>query len=187
MTVRAALTAVNQIRAELLGESVEDFDSYTRFAVAWFEQYGFSAGEHDDAEKIARTHAISVGGVEAAGLIAVTTGKARLLSRTELPADWDPTKDTRRTIWEMVQHLIKCLETSGEKGASELLSKMGATGEYARDLAYKLYLTCERKGWADEARSYNGLVIAWPELVRLAAQEPARPKMAQGELAYEEE
>ena len=30
-------------------------------------------------------------------------------------------------------------------------------------------LTCERKGWADEARTYNGLVIAWPELEKLAA------------------
>ena len=28
---------------------------------------------------------------------------------------------------------------------------------------------CERKGWADEARAYNGLVIAWPELEKLAA------------------
>lgn len=40
----------------------------------------------------------------------------------------------------------------------------------ARDLAYRLYNLCERKGWAQEAAAYNGLVTAWPELTRLASQ-----------------
>jgi len=30
------------------------------------------------------------------------------------------------------------------------------------------YTICERKKWADEALAYNGLVIAWPELTKLA-------------------
>jgi adenine-specific DNA methylase len=41
-------------------------------------------------------------------------------------------------------------------------------GETARDLAYRLYSICERKKWAEEALAYNGLVIAWPELTKLA-------------------
>ena len=41
-------------------------------------------------------------------------------------------------------------------------------GETARDLAYRLYSICERKKWADEALAYNSLVIAWPELSKLA-------------------
>ena len=44
----------------------------------------------------------------------------------------------------------------------------------ARDLACRLYATCERKGWAEEARAYNGLVVAWPELEKLAARVPCR-------------
>ena len=43
-------------------------------------------------------------------------------------------------------------------------------GEVARDLAYRLYGTCERKKWAQEALAYNSLVIAWPEITRLADQ-----------------
>jgi putative DNA methylase len=31
-----------------------------------------------------------------------------------------------------------------------------------------LYSICERKKWADEALAYNSLVIAWPELSKLA-------------------
>jgi hypothetical protein len=34
----------------------------------------------------------------------------------------------------------------------------------ARSLAYRLYTLCERQGRADEARHYNALVAAWPEL-----------------------
>jgi len=47
----------------------------------------------------------------------------------------------------------------------------GAAGlsEAARDLAYRLYVTCERKGWAADALAFNALVTSWPELTRLAA------------------
>ena len=51
-----------------------------------------------------------------------------------------------------------------------LLRKLGGTAEIARDLAYRLYTLCERKKWVDEALAYNGLVIAWPELTKLALQ-----------------
>ena len=39
----------------------------------------------------------------------------------------------------------------------------------ARQLAYRLYSICERKGWAEPARDYNALVISWG-----ASQEQAR-------------
>jgi len=93
----------------------------------------------------------------------------RLLKRTELPEDWDPKTDTRLTVWEATQHLIKRLETNGEQAAADLVRNLDRKAEAARDLAYRLYTTCERKGWAEEARAYNGLVIAWPELMNLAS------------------
>jgi putative DNA methylase len=39
-------------------------------------------------------------------------------------------------------------------------------------LAYRLYGICERKKWAEEALAYNGLVVSWPEITRLAAENP---------------
>jgi putative DNA methylase len=41
--------------------------------------------------------------------------------------------------------------------------------ERARDLAYRLYSICDRKGWAEEAFGYNSLVASWPEIQREAA------------------
>ena len=52
----------------------------------------------------------------------------------------------------------------------------------ARDLAYRLYTICERKEWADEALAYNGLVIAWPELTKLALAERSKPRYTQQEM-----
>ena len=52
----------------------------------------------------------------------------RLLKPDELPADWDPTTDTRLTAWEMVHHLIRVLEAGGEGAAAELVAKLGSQG-----------------------------------------------------------
>src|SRR5215831_17414043 len=52
-----------------------------------------------------------------------------------------------------------------------MMHRLGGLAETCRDLAYRLYTVCERKKWADEALAYNGLVIAWPELTKLALAE----------------
>jgi putative DNA methylase len=59
------------------------------------------------------------------------------------------------------------VEGSEEK-AAHILGQVGGHGEAARDLAYRLYGICERKGWAQEALAYNSLVVAWPVLRDLA-------------------
>ena len=65
------------------------------------------------------------------------------------------------------------LEAGGEGAATELVSKLGARAEIARELAYRLYTLCERKKRATEALAYNGLVQSWPEISRLANQDSA--------------
>jgi putative DNA methylase len=40
-------------------------------------------------------------------------------------------------------------------------------GETARDLAYRLYIICDRKKWTTEALSYNGLITSWSEIQNL--------------------
>jgi putative DNA methylase len=168
MTVRTALQLINQALDEVLSEQEGEFDADTRWAIAWFEQSGTEEGLFGQADVLARAKNTSVGGLVQAGIVAAKGGKVRLLRRDELPADWDPASDQRRTVWETTQHLIRALDQKGEDGAAALLRKVGAQGEIARDLAYRLYTTCERKKWAQEALAYNSLVIAWPQIARLA-------------------
>jgi putative DNA methylase len=74
------------------------------------------------------------------------------------------------------------LEVKGEAEAATLLNKLGGMGETARELAYRLFAVCERMKWADEALAYNGLVIAWPELSKLALSSRNRQPSTQQDL-----
>lgn len=169
MSVRVALQLINQTLDEVLAEQEGEFDGDTRWALAWFEQQGMEDGPFGVAETLSRAKNTAVNGLVEAGIIHARAGKVRLLKRHELPEDWDPASDTRLTIWEVVQHLIHTLEQKGEEDAAALVKRLGGTAETARDLAYRLYTICERKKWAQEALAYNGLVIAWPEITRLAS------------------
>ena len=48
------------------------------------------------------------------------------------------------------------------------MSGHGDLAANCRALAYRLYNHCEKSKQAEEARAYNGLVIAWPELEKRA-------------------
>ena len=176
MTVREALALINQILAEVLAEQEGDFDADSRWALAWFDQYGFDVGEYGIAETLSKAKNTSVAGMVEAGILASKAGKVRLLKPEELPADWDPAKDSRLTVWEMAHHLIRVLDAGGETAAADLVAKLGSKADIARELAYRLYTQCERKKRANEALTYNALVQSWPEIIRLSKEEIELPK-----------
>jgi putative DNA methylase len=169
LRVRHALALINQTLDETLAEQEGDFDADSRWALTWFEQSGFAEGEYGVAEQLSKSKNTSVGGMVEAGILTSKSGKVRLLKPSELPKNWDPDNDERLTVWEMVHQLVRSLE-QGESVAAELLSKLGSKAETARELAYRLYVICERKKRTQEALSYNALVQSWPEIVRLASQ-----------------
>jgi putative DNA methylase len=183
MRVRTALQFINQALDEVLAEQEGEFDAGTRWALAWFDQYGMDEGPYGVAETLSKAKNTAVGALADAGLVTARGGKVRLVKRDELPDGWDPAADNRLTIWEATQHLIRALDKEGESGASALLRKLGGTAEVARDLAYRLYTVCERKKRADEALAYNGLVIAWPELTKLAQSVASAPSPTQQSFA----
>src|SRR5207245_10580643 len=95
----------------------------------------------------------------------------------------EPGSAPRLTAWEVVDHLIRALARGVEGGAAELVAKVGAKAEIARELAYRLYTICDRPQVKRpaEALAYNGLVQSWPEIVRLA-RDGGKPKVEQGAL-----
>ena len=171
ISVREALVLINQTLDEALAEQEGDIDSDSRWALTWFEQFGFQEGESGVANVLATAKNTSVKGLVQAGILVELRGNVRLLKPDELPADWDPATDTRLTSWEVVHHLIRVLETAGEAGAAKLMAALGAKAEAARDLCYRLYSLCERKKRANEALAYNGLVQSWPEISRLSREQ----------------
>ncbi len=186
LSVREALALINQTLDEALAEQEGDFDADSRWALTWFEQSGFAEGEYGVAEQLSKSKNTSVAGMVEAGIVESKRGKVRLLRPEELPADWDPVTDPRLSAWEVVHQLIRVLASGGEGAAAELIARLGAKSEIARELAYRLYTQCERKKRAVEALAYNGLVQSWPEIVRLS-REGRAPRADQGGLFSESE
>ncbi|MDD3183269.1 MAG: DUF1156 domain-containing protein [Alphaproteobacteria bacterium] len=155
MTVKTALQLINRFLAE------DDFDHDTQFCLHWFEGTGWGTGKYGDADVLARAKGTSVDGLVHAGVVQSSAGQLRLLKWAELPADWNPDSDDRVPVWEALHQLIRALNQDGQGAAGALLARMPARAEPIRALAYRLHTLCERKGWAEEARAYNELVVSW--------------------------
>ncbi|MEO5332366.1 MAG: DUF1156 domain-containing protein [Magnetococcus sp. YQC-5] len=164
MSVRTALQLINRFLAE------DDFDHDSQFCLHWFEGYGWATGKYGEADVLARAKGTSVDGLVEAGVVASSKGDLRLLRWAELPADWSPERDNRTPIWEALHQMIRALNQGGESDSGALLARMPDRAESMRALAYRLYTLCERKGWAEEARAYNELVIAWGGIEQVARE-----------------
>ena len=181
MRVRTALQLINQVLDEVLAEQEGEYDADTRWAVAWFEQYGMEEGPYGVAETLSKAKNTAVERLVEAGILSARSGKVRLLRRDELSEQWTPAHQARLTVWEVTQRLIRALDKAGEQGAAAVLDHASAQGEIARDLAYRLYTTCERKGWAQEALAYNSLVVEWRGIAGQAERLPAAVQSSFGE------
>lgn len=166
MKVRTALALINQVLDEYFTEQEGDYDPDTRWAVAWFEQFGTREGPFGEAETLSKAKNISVEALDREGLVVARAGKVRLFKPEEMKADWDPASDSRLTVWEAVQQLVRAHQAGGDKAAGEMMRKLAGLADSARDLAYRLYSICERKGWATEGYAYNALVASWSDIAR---------------------
>jgi len=175
--VGEALALINQTLDEVLSEQEGDFDAETRWALTWFEQHGFAEGDFGDAETLSKAKNTSLEGLSRAGILESKRGKVRLLRPDELPEGWRPSADRGLTIWEALHHLVRALSGGGEQAAAALLAELGGQADAARELCYRLYTICERKGRAGEALNYNALVQSWPEIARLAHERTRRQPM----------
>ena len=176
IAVRAALAHINSVLSEVLSGEESELDPDSRFALTWFEQFGLNPGPYGSADVLAKAKNSTVAGVVEAGIAVVARGKLQLLERKDLPDNWNPIADSRLTVWETTQYLIRALDES-ERSAARLLRTIGGgLGERARQMAYLLYGISERKKWADEATAYNTLITSWPRLEQLAASSDLDPQ-----------
>jgi putative DNA methylase len=187
MTVRMALSLINQALDEVLTEQEGDFDSDTRFCVKWFTQYGWDDAPSGTADTLSRATNTSVDGLVRGGIFWARAGKARLLRPDELSAEWDPTTDERLCVWEVVIRLAKALHESGGEPAARIMAQAGQRVDLdtAKELAYLLYSICDKRGWTQTALLFNGLGTSWSDLSAAARTGGAlTPPPAQGELDF---
>ena len=183
MSVREALIEINSALDEYLSKDDLELDIDTRFALTFFKSFGYSERPFGDAEGLAKARNVSVEGIVRAGILKSVGGKVNLITRKNLPQDWDPLKDDRLCIWEATQYLIRTLEIEGEVAASKLLntlkniSGLGDLSTSCRSLAFALYNHCEKNNQFEEARSYNNLITSWQEIEKLSADKNNESKI----------
>ena len=174
MTVRSALQIINQELDAFYNEQEGELDRDSRFCVELFSQYAFNTIKFGDADILARAKNTSVQALSDHHVLMAAKGDVRLLTRNELPTTVDKNEEC---IWLLTQQLAHAMETGGIKACAEILMDMyGSNAENAKALAYRLYTICKRKNWAQEGYAYNNLVVAWPDILAMAAQmKEARP------------
>jgi putative DNA methylase len=192
MTVRSALARINEILDEVLNEQEGDFDPATRFAIAWYRQYGYSTGDFGVADGLARARNTAVETLARDGILTSAAGKVTLLAPARLPDDYDILDDDRVGVWEALQHLIAILDRGGLQAAGTFLARAlgrpdGAVDfELIKELAFLLFSIAEKNGWTQDALAFNTVATAWPEIVQ-AARMTQDPPGEQAAFAFEED
>ena len=175
MGVREALVLINRaIDSYFEEEGAGDTDS--GFCMAWFKQYGWSSASFGDADTLARAKGTAVASVERSGVLEAGGGKVRLRKWQEYADDWQPGRDDKTPVWEACHHLVRLLNQQGEHAAGTALAALRAQGDAIYRLAYQLYTLCERKKRAEDARYYNELIAAWPQISAAALEAQAQVK-----------
>lgn len=178
MPIQNALEIINRTLDEVLGESDTDYDADTRFAIKWYQSYGWSQQSSGLADQLARSTDTSPSKLERGGIFNATGGRAHLLSPKELSDVWDPSKDGQISLWEAVVRLAGILqEGQGIEAVSLALAQVEARGipaEQIRDLGFRMFHVAEKRHDTEGALLFNGLVSSWDELTIGANKDATR-------------
>lgn len=191
MTVRSALARINEILDQVLNEQEGDFDSTSRFAIAWYRQHGYGVGKFGDADNLARARNTSVDAMDRDEILTSRAGNVQLIKPSDLSWDYDVLKDLHTSNWEALHHLIKVLERDGIAPAGNFLQAAltrpdGAIdADLVKELAHLLFRIAEGNGWTKDALSFNTLVTTWPEILEVA-RSVRKPLAQQGAFDLDE-
>ncbi|MGH3895915.1 MAG: DUF1156 domain-containing protein [Rhodococcus qingshengii] len=192
MAVRSALSRINEILDQVLNEQEGDFDPTSRFAIAWYRQYGYGVGKFGDADNIARARNTSLAAMDREEILTSRAGNVQLIKPGELSWDYEVLNDSHTSNWEVLHHLIKVLERNGIAAAGEfLLDALSrpdgvVDADLVKELAHLLFRIAEANGWTKDALSFNSLVTSWPEILEVA-HTPRKTTAAQGAFDFEDD
>jgi putative DNA methylase len=178
MTVRSALSRINEILDQVLNEQEGDFDSASRFAIAWYRQHGYATGRFGVADDLARARNTAVETLVRDGILTSAAGKVTLLSPAGMPNDHDVLANDRVGAWEVLHHLIAILERDGLSVAGTFLKSAqertdaAVDVELVKELAFLLFSIAEKNGWTKDALAFNTVATAWPDIVQASRSAP---------------
>jgi putative DNA methylase len=184
MSVRTALSLINQELAQIVLGEISEVDAETRFALAWFDRHCYDQHKYGDADILLKAKNANLDALREAGVVKAERGIVQLLRPGDM--DWARVRypDGRLAAspsWAQLIYVIAALisEDGGADVAAEMLRTIGvADAERLKDLAYHCYLACDRAKprRSTEAQDFNELVTAWPDLQKRASEQAAAPR-----------
>lgn len=185
MSVQEALQLINQIIDEVMGEEGTGYDADTRFAVKWYEAYGWSHQDSGIADQLARTNGTSVAQLESGGILSTGGGDAWLRQPTAMTEAWDPATDVHTSLFEVAMRLTGILERDGAEAAENAIAKTIGKGialDAVRMLVFRMFHEAEKRDDGACAQQFNALVSIWSELASRARQKAQNHETMQGVL-----
>ncbi len=181
MSVRSALKLINDELGQILLGEIADVDAETQFALAWFDTFAYDAGKYGQADDLLRAKNAKAGALKGTGALELDGGIARLRS----PRDIEHVPFAvfaSAPAWSQLVALIAALvsEEGGEDNAANLLRTIGLDNtDRLKSIAYHCYLLCDQNKRVTEARDFNALITAWPEIERRAGEVAPRQELLQ--------
>jgi len=172
MTVRSALSLFNEELGQILLGEISGVDAETHFALSWFDENGYSVGRYTRADIVLRAKNASIEPLVRSGVAVSADGRVRLLPPQEIAAE--ASIELRSApAWSQAIHVVSALvgdDGSDEKAAAILRILGLGNVDHIKDIAYHCYLVCDRAKRSTDARDFNAVVQAWPDLLRLASE-----------------
>ena len=160
----------------LLGE-ISGVDNETHFALAWFDEYAYREGPYGKADVLLKAKNAGIEALAHAGVLKAEGGRVRLLPPQDV-IKGDDVFVRSACAWAQTMHLLSSLvgPDGSDHMAAAMLRALGSNSvEHVKNIAYHCYLVCDRTKRAAEARDFNALVAAWPDIQRLAAERAETP------------
>ena len=187
------MSRINEILDQVLNEQEGDFDTTTRFALAWYRQHGYAVGKFGDADNLARARNTSVDILDRDGILTSRAGNVQLIRPADLASDYDVSADRHTSPWEALHHLIKALEHGGIPAAGQLLQAALARPDASvdpdlvKELGHLLFRIAEANNATKDALSFNALVTSWPDILDVARAERAASVTSQAAFNFDGE
>lgn len=170
MPVQRALEIINHVIDEVMGDADSDYDPDTRFAVKWYQSYGWSRQDSGIADQLSRSCGTSLDMLVRSSVFEAAGGNARLLRPGELNGDWNPLADVRTGLWEAAVRLAGVLDAKGADAVTPMMARVGQCMplDQVRSLVFRMYHEAEKRKDTEESIRFNNLASMWDELYSVA-------------------
>ncbi|PJM75081.1 hypothetical protein CSQ87_06995 [Bifidobacterium simiarum] len=185
MPVQKALEIINRTVDEVMGDADADYDADTRFAVKWYQSYGWAQENTGMADQLARSCGTSPDALVRGGMFEASGGKSRLLTPEELNDEhWHPLRDDRVSLWEACIRMAGILDAKGVDAVAPVMAEAGEIMplDNIRALGFRMYHEAEKRKDTEGAIRFNNLVSMWDDLDQMSSKETVVRPGVQGEL-----